>query len=93
MSGEDRPRQPEPGPLALVAYFGTAVLAGLIVALNVVPYPLDVVVLLGLGFAATLIRGRTAGRDSFSSSITWLSVFVIVWLPLAWVLRHFPFGA
>ena len=92
MSGEDRPSQPEPRPLGLIAYYGTAVLAGLIVALNVVPYPLDVVVLLGLGFGATLIRGRTAGRDSFSSSITWLSVFVLVWLPLAWVLHHFPFG-
>jgi hypothetical protein len=93
MSGEDRPRQIEPGPLALVAYFGTAVLAGLIVALNVVPYPLDVVVLLALGFSATAIRYRTTGRDSLSSSITWLSVFIIVWLPLAWVLRHFPFDA
>jgi hypothetical protein len=93
MSLEDRPRQPDRRALALVAYYGTAVLAGLIVALNVVPYPLDVFVLLGLGFGATLIRGRTAGRDSFSSSITWLSVFIIVWLPLAWVLRHFPFGA
>jgi hypothetical protein len=91
MTEQDRP--PPPGPLALVAYYGTAVLAGLIVALNVVPYPFDVVVLLALGFSATGIRYRTTGRDSFSSSITWLSVFIIVWLPLAWVLRHFPFDA
>ncbi len=89
----EQPQPGQPGPLALVAYYGTAVLAGLIVAVNIVPYPLDVFVLLGLGFGATLIRHRTAGRDSFSSSITWLSVFIIVWLPLAWVRHHFPFDA
>jgi hypothetical protein len=42
MTEQPEPRQPV--PLALVAYYGTAVLAGLIVALNVVPYPLDVFV-------------------------------------------------
>jgi len=90
MSEQDRPREPQ--PLALVAYYGTAVIAGLIVALSLLPYPIDVVVLLALGLGATLIRHRTAGRDSFSSSITWVAVFVLVWLPLVWILGRFPFG-
>ena len=89
MSEQDRSRQPE--PLAMVAYYATAVLAGLIVALSLVPYPLDIVVLLALGLGATWIRYRTAGRDSFSSSISWLAVFVVVWLPLAWFFGRFPF--
>jgi hypothetical protein len=87
-------RDPSPtqtGPL-LAAYYGTAVVAGVIVALNLIPFPIDLVVLLGLGLGATWIRYRMAGRDSLTSSLSWVALFVVVWLPLAWIIRRFPFG-
>jgi hypothetical protein len=87
------PQARPPQPLALLAYYGLAVLAAVIVVLNVVPYPLDIVVLLAIGLGATWIRYRTAGRDSIGSSMSWLAVFIVVWLPLAWMLGRFPFGS
>lgn len=91
MNEQDRPR--EAHALGLAAYYGTALVAGLIVGFSLLPYPVDVVVLLALALGATWIRYRIAGRDSFSSSISWLALFALVWLPVAWILGRFPFGS
>jgi hypothetical protein len=88
---ERDPSSQSTAPL-VAAYYGTAVLAGVIVAFSLIPFPIDLVVLLGLGLGATWIRYRMAGRDSFASSLSWVAVFVVVWLPLAWIIRRFPFG-
>ena len=70
-----------------LVYWGLAVASGVIVGLNFIPYPLDIIVLLGLGLGATAIRRRTIGRDSFGTSLLWLLVFAAVRLPLTFI-RH-----
>ena len=79
------------GRAGQVAYFASAVVAALVFGFNL-PFPIDVVILVAIGLVATWIRYRTAGRDSFWSSVAWLAVFVAVWLPIAWVRGAFPFG-
>ena len=87
-----RDPSPVPTPLLVAACYGTAVLAGLIVAFNLLPFPIELVVLLALGLGATWIRYRMAGRDSLASSLSWVALFIVVWLPLALIVRGFPFG-
>lgn len=81
----------EPSPLWQVAYYATAVLAGLILLTGVLPSPIDFVAYLALGLGATWIQYRRAGRDTFTSSLSWLAVVGITWLPLAWFLGRTPF--
>lgn len=81
----------EPSPLWQVAYYATAVTAGLILLTGVLPSPIDFVAYLALGLGATWIQYRRAGRDTFTSSLSWLAVVAITWLPLAWFLGRTPF--
>ena len=78
-------------PLWRLTYYATAVVSGLILLTGALPWPMDFFVLLAIGLAATWIQHRRAGRDSFTSSLGWLAVVAITWLPLAWLLRRFPF--
>ena len=75
-----------------LAYWALAVVSGVIVGINVIPFPLDVIILLILGVSATLIRRRVAGADSLVTSIAWLAVFAVFWLPIAWLRHGYPFG-
>ena len=77
---------------ATIAYWALAVVSGVIVGTDVIPYPVDIILLLGLGLAATMIRRRTVGSDSAGTSLRWLLVFALAWLPIAFVRHDFPFG-
>lgn len=89
----DRPAAQRPmSPLAQAAYYGTAVVAAVILAFDLIASPFDIVVLLALGLLATWIRYRAAGRDSLGSSLSWAGVFFVAWLALAWLANGWPFG-
>jgi hypothetical protein len=79
-------------PPLTVAYYGTAVVAGIIGGLQLLAFPVDLIALVGLALAATWIQYRRAGRDSFASTLRWAGLFAVTWLPLAWVFGRFPFG-
>lgn len=91
MTEGPRPASPFSTRTGQLAYYASAVVAALVFGFDL-PFPLDIIVLVAIGLVATWIRYRTAGRDSFWSSISWLGVFVAVWLPIAWLRGTFPFG-
>ena len=92
MSTPPTPPSREPSGLWRLAYYATAVLAGLMLLTGAVPSPLDFVAYLALGLGATWIQYRRAGRDTFTSSLSWLAVVGVTWLPLAWILGRSPFA-
>jgi hypothetical protein len=75
-----------------LVYWAAPVVSGVIVGLNVIPYPLDIIMLLGLGFGAMIIRRLVLGSEPWPGSFAFLLVFLVVWLPLAWLRHGFPFG-
>jgi hypothetical protein len=76
------------------AYWGGAVVSGAIIGLQLLPWPIDIVVLLGIGIAVTAIGWRVEGGIDQHRPTAWLWVLIgaIVWLPLALVTHHFPFA-
>jgi hypothetical protein len=75
-----------------LAYWASAVVSGVIVGLQVIPFPIDFIFLLGLGLGATLIRRLVIGSEPWPGSFAWALVFSVVWLSLAWLRHGFPFG-
>ena len=77
---------------ALVVYFALAVAAGILVATSLLPWPTDFVLLVVIGIGATQVRRRVLRpQSSWTLEVQWLALFAAVWLPLAWVLRAWPF--
>ena len=80
------------GTVPELAYWAAAVVSGVILGLDVIPYPFDILMLLGLGFGAWLIRRIVIGSEPWPGSPAFVIVFIAVWLPLAWLRHGFPFG-
>lgn len=70
-------------------YFGIAVLCGVVLAARLVPWPLDLIVLLALGLGATLLRRRLPGAGrSIGLEVIWLGCFLVAWLGLGFILNR-----
>ena len=78
-----------------VAYFGIAILCGIILAARLVPWPADLLVLLLLGIGAVTIRRRlpTLGTgvgvgSALGLELLWLGCFAVTWLGLGLILNR-----
>ena len=91
MTPTPTPSSRESSALWQVAYYATAVLSGLLLLTAIVPSPWDFVAYIAIALGATWIQYRRAGRDTFTSSLSWLAVVGLTWLPLAWFLGRSPF--
>jgi hypothetical protein len=76
------------------AYWGSAILCGLILALDPLAWPIDFFVLVAIGIAATIVGRRVEGSaaNHRSTSWLWVGIFLVVWLTIALVRQSFPFG-
>ena len=74
MSTTPTPSTRESSLLWQVAYYATAVLSGLLLLTGIVPSPWDIVAYIAVALGATWIQYRRAGRDTFTSSLSWLAV-------------------
>ncbi len=91
MSPTPTPPSRDSNVLWRLAYYATAVFSGLLLVTGIVPSPWDIVAYIAVALGATWIQYRRAGRDTFTSSLSWLAVMGITWLPLAWFLGRSPF--
>jgi hypothetical protein len=75
-------------------YWASAIVSGIIVGLDLLPWPVSFFVLVGIGIAATIVGWRVEGgmANHRPSSWLWALIFVAVWLSIAFVARSFPFG-
>jgi hypothetical protein len=75
----------------LVAYFALAIGCGLILGTGVPPWPTNVLVLLGLGLVARLLRRELQPGPSLRLVLEWLGAFVVTWVVIAAALGTYPF--
>jgi hypothetical protein len=82
----------ERGPWIL--YYALAAAAGIVLALPSRPNVLAWAVIIGAGVGAALIRSQWLRARAWSrTDLSWGVVFLVVFLPLAFLLRAWPFGA
>jgi hypothetical protein len=71
------------------AYFGIAVVCGVLLATRLVPWPADLVVLLALGILSVQVRRRLPGVGrSIGLEVIWLGCFVVAWLGLGFIINR-----
>ena len=75
-----------------VAYWAAAIVCGVIVGYQVIPFPVDIPILLGIGLGAIIVRRRVEGRNDPQTSWLWTLLFALVWLPIAFARHAFPFS-
>ena len=94
MRDPDRPWLPAVRTPIEVAYWAGAVASGVIVGLHLLASPVDFIVLLAIGITATMVGRRIEGGAAQHRATGWLwvAIFALVWLPIAFVMHHFPFG-
>jgi hypothetical protein len=75
-------------------YWGGAIVSGLIIGLDLFPWPLSFAVLLAIGIGVTLVGWRVEGGVENHRPTSWLwgLIFVAVWLSIAFIRHSFPFG-
>jgi len=77
---------------ARILYYGTAGVLGLFVAADPLPEPWQLIAVLVVGIAATLIRSRLLRAAPWSrTDVLWIAVFFAAWAPAAWLLHRWPF--
>jgi hypothetical protein len=77
---------------ALAIYYASALLAGLIAGLRMLPEPVQFGVVLGIGVFALIYRSVVLHVGPWTRvDLAWGVVFVLTFLPIAGLLGHWPF--
>ena len=78
---------------AMVVYYGFAIALGLLVGVTRAPGLPFFVLLLAGGVAAAFVRSQWLGARAWSRvDLSWGLVFVVTFLPSAWIARTWPFA-
>ena len=77
-----------------IVYWAGAPVSGLILGLDLLRWPADFFVLGVIGVGASLLGRRIEGSvaDHRVTGWLWVAIFLLVWLPIAFVRHSFPFG-